>query len=120
MSSRFRPRFTVRTLTIFVTLICAYFGAWEATKRYGVVKTPGVSKSQGSARINIPAGTMPPKKIIVASSSPAPFVISTSEYVAEYFTESRIDRQYSVVNGPVHYHLWLFGPTYRLPLESSW
>ncbi len=30
-----RPRFTVRTLAIVVTLVCAYFGAWESTKRYG-------------------------------------------------------------------------------------
>ena len=35
MSMKFRPRFTVRTLAIVVTLVCAYFGAWEATKRYG-------------------------------------------------------------------------------------
>jgi hypothetical protein len=30
---KFRPRFTVRTLAIVVTLACAYFGAWEATVR---------------------------------------------------------------------------------------
>ncbi len=36
MKFRFRPRFTVRTLAIFVTLVCAYFGAWEATMRYGI------------------------------------------------------------------------------------
>jgi hypothetical protein len=28
-----RPRFSLRTLAILVTLVCAYFGAWEATKR---------------------------------------------------------------------------------------
>ena len=31
-----RPRFSLRTLAILVTLACAYFGAWEATKQYGV------------------------------------------------------------------------------------
>ena len=31
---KFRPRFSVRTLAIFVTLVCCYFAAWEATKRY--------------------------------------------------------------------------------------
>ncbi len=36
MKFRFRPRFTVRTLAILVTLVCVYFGAWGATKRYGV------------------------------------------------------------------------------------
>ena len=28
-----RPRFSLRTLAILVTLICAYFAAWEATKK---------------------------------------------------------------------------------------
>jgi hypothetical protein len=31
-----RPRFGLRTLALFVMLVCAYFAAWEATKRYGV------------------------------------------------------------------------------------
>jgi hypothetical protein len=30
---KLRPRFSVRTLAIFVTLVCAYFGVWEATKK---------------------------------------------------------------------------------------
>ena len=33
---KFRPRFSLRTLAIVVTLVCAYFGAWEATKKYGI------------------------------------------------------------------------------------
>lgn len=28
-----KPRFSLRILAIFVTLIAAYFGAWEATKQ---------------------------------------------------------------------------------------
>src|SRR5687767_14321213 len=35
MARHFRPRFSVRTLVIFVTLICAYLGTWEATRRHG-------------------------------------------------------------------------------------
>ena len=35
MRSRIRRRFTIRTLAIVVTLVCTYFGAWEATRRYG-------------------------------------------------------------------------------------
>jgi hypothetical protein len=31
-----RRRFSLRSLAIVVTLICAYFAAWEATKRYGL------------------------------------------------------------------------------------
>lgn len=33
---RFRPRFSIRTLIIFVTLVCCYLGLWEATKTWGV------------------------------------------------------------------------------------
>ena len=32
--SRFRPHFSVRTTAIVVTLVCAYFGVWEAMKRH--------------------------------------------------------------------------------------
>src|SRR5687768_10747363 len=32
-------RFSLRTLAIFVTLFCVYFGAWEATKSRGVTDT---------------------------------------------------------------------------------
>jgi hypothetical protein len=35
-----RPRFSLRTLAIVVTLVCAYFGAWEATKRWGIAQLP--------------------------------------------------------------------------------
>lgn len=35
--NRFLPRFSLRTLAIVVTLICTYFGAWEATRKYAVV-----------------------------------------------------------------------------------
>jgi hypothetical protein len=38
-----RLRFSLRTLAILVTLICAYFAAWEATKKYGVAKIRGGS-----------------------------------------------------------------------------
>ena len=31
---KLRPRFALRTLVVIVTLVCAYFGAWEVTKRH--------------------------------------------------------------------------------------
>jgi hypothetical protein len=36
----FRPRFSLRTLAIIVTLVCAYIAALEATERYGA-NAPG-------------------------------------------------------------------------------
>lgn len=35
-----RPRFSLRTLAIVVSLICAYFGAWGATKSLGPNSLP--------------------------------------------------------------------------------
>ena len=32
---RIRPRFSVRTLVIFMTLACIYFAAWSFTRRHG-------------------------------------------------------------------------------------
>jgi hypothetical protein len=33
---RFRPRFSIRTLVVLVTLICVNFGLWGATKNQGI------------------------------------------------------------------------------------
>jgi hypothetical protein len=53
-AKRWRPRFSVRTLAIFISLVCAYLGAWEATKKWGVrdveqlaIKDMIVSKGSG-------------------------------------------------------------------------
>lgn len=35
-SRHWRYRFSIRTLLVAVTLVCCYFGGWEATKRYAV------------------------------------------------------------------------------------
>ena len=35
-SNRFRPRFSIRTLAIVVTLVCMYAACWGPTKREGV------------------------------------------------------------------------------------
>jgi hypothetical protein len=34
---RWRPRFSIRTLVIVVTLVCCYAACWGPTKRWGVV-----------------------------------------------------------------------------------
>src|SRR5262245_14956452 len=60
---RWRPRFSLRTLAIVMSLVCAYFGAWEATKRYGVPKTPFYTDPVG----------------VFSASSPLPFIVSQDE-----------------------------------------
>ena len=56
-AKRWRPRFSVRTLVVVVTLVCAYFGLWEATKTWGI-----------RAAVPEPTRFIPPY-------SPCPFVI---------------------------------------------
>ena len=61
-AKRWRPRFSVRTLAIIVTLVCVYLGLWEATKKWGC-------SAVGSF-----------------ASSPAPFVVADEDpfrYTAE-------------------------------------
>lgn len=34
--NRFRPRFSIRTLAILITLVCCYAACWGPTKKWGV------------------------------------------------------------------------------------
>ena len=82
-----RIRFSVRTLFIFVTLVCTYFGAWMATKKYGVPQF----------------GT---------GTSPMPFVVCQNTITVNFAPNGR-----EILMGPRFYHVWLFGPTIKLPFE---
>jgi hypothetical protein len=91
---RFRPRFSVRTLAVVVTLVCAYFGAWAATKRYGVPAVP--------AKFPVEEDTG-----IIAAGSPTPCLVWRDEFRMK---EGGLRRKY---------YLWLFGPTVKLPFDSK-
>jgi hypothetical protein len=92
---KFRPpRFSVRTRAIVVTLVCAYFGAWEATKKWGV---PPPAQTISSSSV-WPA-------VIVHGNSPCPFIV----------------RKYVVQGeGRTEYHFWFFGLEVKLPYDSPW
>ena len=101
---RFRPRFTVRTLAIVVTLVCAYFGAWELTQRCG-------SEPPHSRTVYIESQEKP---IILWESpeySPAAFIIRRQEW--DYISLDMATEKYC-------YYLWLFGVRYKLPFQSKW
>ena len=95
----FRPLFSVRTLTLVVTLVCAYFGAWEATKRYGI--------EQHSY-----------------DSSPAPFLVFHDDFFFPFSANSvKATPPRSGSGEPTFirsYSVWLFGSRIKLPFESKW
>ena len=99
-----RLRFSLRTLDILVTLVCAYFGAWEATKRYGLKTTDETRLISRTNPAEYSTIVLP-----VTESSPMPFLI-------------RRDRGGLFPTGsatpPVRYYVWLFGPRFKLYDES--
>ncbi len=98
---RFRPRFSVRTLAVFVTLVCAYFGAWEATKRYGVPDPDWPC---------FPPPDYKHEKIVSYADCPTPFILGRDEFYIDSGEHLHFARRY---------YLWLFGPEFKLPYESE-
>ena len=101
MSRFFSPRFSVRTLAIFVTLACAYFGAWEVTKKYGKesVQEPKLESDLNAFFI----------------SSPAPFLVVSDEW------DPAVSRTYGNGRQPFvrRYYYWCFGLKGQLPIEAN-
>ena len=101
---KFRPRFSVRTLAIFVTLVCAYFGAWEAADTYGIKRSkhPRGWDGDGIGNIKLPYFAGDVRAIM-------PLIVSAEEL--RFFEDPSHTK---------HYYLWLFGPTIKLPFEGPW
>jgi hypothetical protein len=97
---RFRPRFSIRTRAIFVTLVCCYFGAWEATKRYGM---PREVHQYGRKSYCDPFW-----RDTYSSDEPTALM----PFVVRYGDGADIEFRWG-------YYLWLFGPQVRLPLGSD-
>lgn len=91
-----RLRFSLRTLGIFVTLVCLYFGIWELTKNYAI----------DINRHAIPYRWENDDVLIV--NAPMPFVMK-SMAVPNQGRFRLVER----------YYLWLLGPTLQLPYVSE-
>jgi len=94
--NRWRPRFSVRTLVVMVTLVCVYFGCWEITKRFGVrdiVFHKYVFRKLNNKEEVRFAGFL---------SSPGPFVVS-QKWTGNDET----------------YYFWFFGYIAKLPYERE-
>ena len=130
---KFRPRFSVRTLAIFVTLVCAYFAAWEATKHavtqhgYKVLLTDGTERRVQDRNRHFHELTAELEQlqyeltmaghgdctIAAYAKSPAPLIMSRMEV--------RVDlRSRGPGNTPTYpCYVWLFGPMVKLPFDSG-
>ena len=101
LSKKFRPRFTLRTLAVTVTLVCVYFGSWEATKRYGVHE-------------RWTSNTIPNREVstVIESSSPAPFLVTQTESVRHLIDADYLTRH--VKEWRKRTYFWFFGMRIRL------
>jgi hypothetical protein len=92
---KFRPRFSIRTLAIFVTLVCVYIAAWEATKRHGLER--GLSDDMG-----LPA----------RESSPVPFILIQDGWFEE--PSDNLSSAFHHLPQRKRIYLWFFGPRFKL------
>src|ERR1044072_1777315 len=84
-----RPRYSLCTFLIFLTLVCAYLAAWQATKSYVATQ---------------------PEKVLYEFSTPLPFIIC----------EDNGKLGSSPISYRRSYHIWFFGITCRIPVETHW
>ena len=90
---RWLPRFSIRMLFAFITLVCLFLGSWELTKSLGV---PSVANGLEAKNIS-------PSYL----SSQAPFLVSAYEYQPQANAYPQTAQR--------HHHLWLVVATVRLP-----
>lgn len=91
-----KPRFSIRSLAIAVTLVCVYFGTWEMTKRWGVTGSQQILDEYQRSGILLPASISPPLE-----DSPMPFVVRRIDFTSEFSAASR-------------FYLWIFGARVEL------
>ena len=118
--TRLRPRFSLRTLAIFVAVVCAYFGVWEVTKKYGVSQIVADAKTSNA---------------VVSCTSPVPCIIrleakaymtipkaapqqGTDEITITINKFGVIGSEEPDVFASRCYYVWLFGQSYKLPYQT--
>ena len=99
---RFRPRFSIRTLVILVTLVCVYLASWLATTRTGV----------NDVVAHVKAESPPPQfrgdmvETIESQSAVLPFVVLVDQW------HPTAENAYNVRR---RYYFWFLGYVAKLP-----
>ena len=117
---RFRPRFSIRTLVIVVTLICMFAACWGPTKRYGIPAVtkslPIVSEQTLAHHDGITVAVI--GHVYDEPSVLAPFVVSVRRYMNAYLDEDAVVLVPEEPDGSVFY-FWFFGYVAKLPYERE-
>ena len=105
---RFRPRFSVRTLAIVVTLVCCYAACWGPTKRRGVEDVLSLNRNRWlDSEYGLSAWPM----INADVSARLPLIVREVDMPIE--PGGRTIRQLAIHR----YYFWFFGYVAKLPYE---
>ena len=103
---RWRPRFSVRTLPIVVTLVSVYFGCWVPTRSRGVADAVRYALRPGEVRVS----GMPSTGVLYIPEGNA---AATLPLLVVF---DKIDFGVIVRR---RYYFWFFGYVAKLPFETS-
>ena len=121
-ANRWRPRFSVRTLAILVTLVCVYFGAWEITKSSARRQFPFFESFDGEVLFPFKPPLSDRQLAILAEENNYRTVLHAESVVPLMI--ARYERDWvgapPARNYAKRYYLWLFGFKVRLPFETTW
>jgi hypothetical protein len=100
---RWRPRFSVRTVVIVVTLVCCYAACWGPTKTRGIKDVTDVVEAAGDD----------PKRFVDDATIVAPFLLRVDDITTVFLLCGA---------GPYptrRYYFWFFGYVGELPYERE-
>jgi hypothetical protein len=69
------PRFSLKVLLVFVTVVCIYFASWKWTQSVGTHHVLEYHGAQWMAWANDPTSTPRPRYGTLSVASPMPFVV---------------------------------------------
>ncbi len=108
---RFRPRFSIRTLAIVLTLVCCYAACWGPTKTRGVRDVYSHTSVNGVASGYRAASAAAPLVVGINDSPQRMSVVSSSGIPAYGVAMSVTTKR--------HYYFWFFGYVAKLPYERE-